>query len=141
MASRAQWQLIPILLTVWAAPSWVVGGGDSAVEASLAWGKASRNRVTLSYRGDRFYRARERNRRMLEEAEKQGKVRIIRNSNLTRILSQCVQLSAQGRAYEIPNHYVFMLIGGESPEAFLRKNGIEIVEKVIGAQQVHASVA
>ena len=119
----------------------VVGGGDSAVEASLALSKASRNRVTLSYRGDRFRRARERNCRMLEEAEKQGKVRVIRNSNLTRILPHCVQLSARDRAYEIPNHYVFILIGGESPEAFLRKTGIEIVEKVIGAQEVHAGVA
>jgi len=36
---------------------------------------------------------------------------------------------------------VFILIGGESPEAFLRKTGIEIVEKVIGAQEVHAGVA
>jgi thioredoxin reductase len=119
----------------------VVGGGDSAVEASLALSKASRNRVTLSYRGDRFHRARERNCRMLEEAEKQGKVRIVRNSNLTRILPHGVQLSAEGRTYEIPNHYVLILIGGESPEAILRKTGIEMVEKVIGAQEVHAGVA
>ena len=111
------------------------------MEASLALSKASRNRVTLSYRGDRFHRARERNCRMLEEAEKQGRVRVIRNSNLTRILSHCVQLSAEDRAYEVPNHYVFILIGGESPEALLRKTGIEIVEKVIGAQEVHAGVA
>ncbi len=119
----------------------VVGGGDSAVEAALALSKASRNRVTLSYRGNTFYRARERNCRMLEDAEKQGRVRIVRNSVVTRILPHCAQLTEGDRAYEIPNHYVFILIGGESPDAFLQKVGVEIVEKVIGAPEVHASVA
>jgi hypothetical protein len=30
---------------------------------------------------------------------------------------------------ELLNDYVFILIGGESPEEFLRKTGIAIVEK------------
>ena len=119
----------------------VVGGGDSAVEAALALSKAFRNRVTLSYRGGAFRRARERNRKMLEDAEQQGKIRILRNSMLSRILPHCVQLMDGDRVYELPNHYVFVLIGGESPEAFLQKIGIQLVEKVIGAQEAHAGVA
>ena len=44
----------------------VVGGGNSAIEAALMLRGA--NRVTLSYRGDNFYRAKEENRRLIEEA-------------------------------------------------------------------------
>lgn len=119
----------------------VIGGGDSAVEAALALSKAFRNRVTLSYRGSTFHRTRERNRKMLEDAEQQGKIRILRNSMVSRILPHCVQLMDGDRVYELPNHYVFILIGGESPETFLQKIGIQLVEKVIGAQEVHAGIA
>ena len=35
----------------------VVGGGNSAIEAALIL--KDHNRVTLSYRGDNFYRAKE----------------------------------------------------------------------------------
>jgi thioredoxin reductase len=119
----------------------VVGGGDSAIEAALALSKASRNRVTLSYRGSVFNRARDRNRRMIDEAEQQARVKIIRESHVTRILPHCVQLVSGNKAFELPNQYVFVLIGGESPEGFLRKIGIEIVEKVLGAEEVHASLA
>ena len=111
----------------------VVGGGDSAIEASLALSKASRNRVTLSYRGERFERARERNRKMLEEAEQQSRVRILRQSHLTAITPRAVRLEVGGEAIECANDYVFILIGGEPPERFLRKIGIEMVEKIIGA--------
>lgn len=119
----------------------VVGGGDSATEAALALSKASRNRVTLSYRGAAFHRARERNRKMLAEAEQQGRVRIIRESQVSRILPHCVQIATRNGVFELPNHYVFVLIGGESPEAFLQKIGIDIVEKVLGGEEVHASFA
>jgi len=119
----------------------VVGGGDSAVEAALALSKASRNRVTLSYRGTSFGRARERNRKMLHDAEQQGKVRILHGSNLAAVAPRHVRLAVEGGEIEIANDYVFILIGGESPEAFLRKIGIEIVEKIIGAQGMYESVA
>ena len=119
----------------------VVGGGDSAIEAALALSKGSRNRVTLSYRGSAFERARDRNRKMFDEAEKQGRVRVFRQSTVTRILPHCVQLNSADKVYELPNNYVFLLIGGESPEGFLRKTGIEIVEKVIGAPEAHVSFA
>ncbi|HLK48919.1 MAG TPA: NAD(P)-binding domain-containing protein [Bryobacteraceae bacterium] len=119
----------------------IVGGGDSAIEAALALSKAGRNRVTLSYRGTVFNRARDRNRNMVEDAEQQGRVKIIRESQVSRILPHCVQIASGNRAFELPNHYVFVLIGGESPEGFLRKIGIEIVEKILGAEEVHASFA
>jgi len=112
----------------------VVGGGDTAIEASLALSKAVRNRVVLSYRGQSFDHAKERNRNALHDAEEQGRVRVLRVSALTEILPHYVKLTSQGQTLELANDYVFVMIGGETPEAFLQKVGIEIVEKVIGAE-------
>lgn len=111
----------------------VVGGGDSAVEAALALSRAGTNRVTLSYRGDTFERVRERNRKSLDEAERNGRVAVKRKSNVLEIRPDCVRLGCGGSEINLPNHFVFALIGGESPEEFLRKTGVEIVEKVLTA--------
>ncbi len=119
----------------------VVGGGDSAVEAALALSKADRNRVTLSYRGQSFSRVRERNQKLLRDAEAQGRIRVLRGSAVTGILAGSVRLEADGELLELPNDYVFIMIGGETPEAFLQKIGIEIVEKVIGMETTYAAFA
>ena len=111
----------------------VVGGGDSAVEAALALSKAKRNRVTLCCRAGGFHRARERNQAMIAEAEQQRRVTVLRRSQVLEICPDSVIVTtAQGRIELLPNDYIFTLIGGESPEDFLRKTGIEIVEKRIG---------
>ncbi len=111
----------------------VVGGGDSAIEAALALSRSGSNRVTLSYRGDTFQRARERNRAALADAEAAGQLTILTQSNVLEIRPESVRLDIQGSSRELRNDFVFVLIGGESPEAFLRRAGIEIVEKVITA--------
>jgi thioredoxin reductase len=112
----------------------VVGGGDSAVEAALAVSKGKRNRVTLSYRGGDFSRLRERNLRQLEEAEASGRFQVVRNSQVVEITPDIVKLSVKGgETMQLKNDYVFVLIGGESPEDFLRRTGVEIVEKVLEA--------
>ncbi len=109
----------------------VVGGGDSAVEAALALGRSGKNRTTISYRGPDFTRVRDRNRALLDEAEQQGRVRVLRNSHVREIRAASVLLDCAGTPVELSNHYVFVLAGGESPEDFLRRTGVEIVEKVI----------
>jgi putative YpdA family bacillithiol system oxidoreductase len=109
----------------------VVGGGDSAIEAALALSRENRNRVTLCHRRDTFQRVRERNRQFLETAEKEGRVRILRNSHVTAIAGDTVTVDTGGKSETFRNDYVFVLIGGESPEEFLRKLGIQIVEKVV----------
>ena len=111
----------------------VVGGGDSAIEAALALSRLAKNRVTLSYRGESFNRARERNQQQLASAEREGKLRVLRNSNVKEIKPDSVTLDSKGAPLTLPNHFVFILIGGESPEEFLRKTGIEIVEKSLTA--------
>jgi thioredoxin reductase len=110
----------------------VVGGGDSAVEAALALSKAGRNRTTLSYRGDDFSRLRDRNAAQLKQAEADGRLKVMRKSQVREIRSDSVLLSGNGSGeVKIPNEFVFVLIGGESPDEFLRRTGIDIVEKAI----------
>lgn len=109
----------------------VVGGGDSAIEAALALSRTGTNHVTLSYRGENFKRARERNQQFLDAASREGKLQVLRNSQVIEIRPDSVALSCNGSTTRLPNDYTFVLIGGESPEEFLRKTGVEIVEKVL----------
>ena len=111
----------------------VVGGGDSAVEAALAVSQGGRNRVTLSYRGDDFKRLRERNQAQLQQAEASGRLRVLRKSQVREIRPATVLMEFEGQVIELANDYVFVLIGGVSPDEFLKKTGIEIVEKAISA--------
>ncbi|MFB3904205.1 MAG: NAD(P)-binding domain-containing protein [Acidobacteriota bacterium] len=109
----------------------VVGGGDSALEAAVALSRINDNRVTLSYRGDTFKRARDRNRQKLEAHQATGKVNVLLGSEVAAIESETVRLRHSGSELELPNQFVFAMIGGESPEEFLRRSGVEIVEKVV----------
>ncbi|MGB7553600.1 MAG: NAD(P)-binding domain-containing protein [Candidatus Korobacteraceae bacterium] len=110
----------------------VVGGGDSAVEAALALSRSGRNNVVLSYRSDSFRRARERNREHLLEAQREGRLHVMLNSTVERITPEEVIVSDPTGQNTFHNDFVFALIGGESPEEFLQKIGIDIVEKAIG---------
>ena len=109
----------------------VVGGGDSALEAALALSRSGTNRVTLSYRGENFLRARERNRQQIQSAYNDGKIAVHFSSQVREVREDSVMLQTAGAEKEIPNQYVFILIGGESPEEFLQKTGVEIVEKAV----------
>lgn len=111
----------------------VVGGGDSALEAALALSRSGTNQVTLSYRGDAFQRARERNQQSLGAAEREGRISVRRKSRVLEIGTHSATLDCDGVREEIANNYTFILIGGESPEEFLRRTGVEIVEKALSA--------
>jgi len=88
--------------------------------------------VTLAYRGDGFTRARERNQSLPASAESDGRLRALRNSNVKEIFPDSVRLDCSGAETVILNHCTFVMIGGESPEEFLRKIGVDIVEKSVG---------
>ena len=109
----------------------IVGGGDSAIEAAIALSKDGRNRVTLSYRGEQFHRVRERNQKLLKEAETTGSVKVLLSSHVKEISADQVRLESGASTVTVENDFVLALIGGESPEDFLRKVGVEIVEKTI----------
>lgn len=111
----------------------VVGGGDSAIEAALGLSKGGRNRVTLAHRSGGFDRARERNRGLLAEAERAGEVQILLKSQVREIGQRTTVVDNSGVSLDVKADYVFILAGGESPEEFLKKSGVRIVEKELAA--------
>lgn len=107
----------------------VVGGGDSALEAALAVAGEPKTTVSLSYRGDAFSRAKEKNRSRLEQEQKSGRVRILLESNVKRISRADVQLDQKGKPLQLPTDVVIVSAGGILPTAFLRDLGIMVETK------------
>jgi ferredoxin len=100
----------------------VVGGGDSALEAAVALADKGA-RVTLSYRGNEFGRAKPENVAALAPAG----VDVLLGSTVTSIASAEVKLkTGEGRESVLPNDVVFSLIGREAPLDFFRRSGIPI---------------
>ena len=102
----------------------IVGGGDSAVEAAMGLANQQGNKVTLSYRSERFSRIKERNAKRIEEYIKSGKVNMLFNSNVVEFKPETVILEINGQQQEIPNDFVWIFAGGTPPTAFLKKVGI-----------------
>ena len=102
----------------------VVGGGNSAIEAALML--CDHNRVTISYRGGEFYRAKEENRALIEAAIKQGRLDAIYNSNVTEVREGEVDLKVGDDMQTIPNDNVIVQIGTLPPIDFLHDMGLEL---------------
>ena len=104
----------------------VVGGGDSALEAAASIAEVRGTEVTLSYRGDAFGRAKQRNRERVAAAASGGKLKLLLASSVSHIHSDLVILEQSGRTLEIPNRAVIVSAGGILPNEFLRAVGIEV---------------
>jgi thioredoxin reductase (NADPH) len=102
----------------------VIGGGDSAVEAAMGLASQSGNQVTLSYRGERFSRIKERNAKRVEDCMRSRKVRVLFNSNPVEFKEESVVIEVKGASEEIPNDFVWIFAGGTPPNEFLKKIGI-----------------
>ncbi len=102
----------------------VVGGGNSAIEAALLL--APNNRVTLAYRGDDFFRAKEENRRLLEQAEHAGRITILYKSNVKAVRDNELDIDVAGQMKTLPNHHVIVQIGTLPPVDFLLDMGLEL---------------
>jgi putative YpdA family bacillithiol system oxidoreductase len=100
----------------------IVGGGDSAIEAALVL--SHENEVSVSYRRDSFFRLHERNARGIAEAIARKALAVHFESEVTAIGEREVALRTKEGARSLPNDYVFVLIGGEPPFAFLRSLGV-----------------
>lgn len=116
----------------------VVGGGDSALESALGLANQEGTEVVLSHRKADFERAKERNRQKLAEAERTGKLRILRESAVRAIRADAVEIEAGGKVLTLPNDDVIVRIGGEPPAAFLEKAGIRMVTKAIPIEEAKA---
>ena len=107
----------------------VVGGGDSAVESAMLLMDA--NRVTLSYRKDKFARLKPKNRENILAAIAAGKLDMRYNSEVAAIEPERVWLQVAGEpeALALPNDRVYIFAGGELPTQFLQKAGVEITKR------------
>jgi thioredoxin reductase/ferredoxin len=108
----------------------VVGGGDSALEAAASVAEEDGHaRVTLSYRGDAFTRAKARNRERIAAAERSGTLEVMLKSRVESIAERSVVIDWDGRRREVANDDVIVSAGGILPTEFLRSIGIEIDTK------------
>jgi thioredoxin reductase (NADPH) len=114
----------------------VVGGGDSALEAAASIAEQPGTTVTLSYRSGAFSRAKEKNRRRVQEAEAAGRLRILFNSNVESISKTGIQIEQEGNLLQLDNDAVVISAGGILPTPFLKQIGIAIETKY-GTVQVH----
>jgi len=104
----------------------VVGGGDSALEAAASIAEQPGTTVALSYRSAAFSRAKEKNRKRIEEAEAAGRMQVIFNSNVVSITETHVTIDQEGKTLELPNDAIIVSAGGILPTPFLKKTGIEV---------------
>jgi thioredoxin reductase/ferredoxin len=101
----------------------VVGGGDAALEAAAAIASAG-GRVTLSYRGSEFSRAKPENVGAIADRKD---VRLALGSRVKRIgATDAVLAFDSGKDETIPNDAVFTMIGREAPLDLLRRSGVGI---------------
>ena len=102
----------------------VVGGGNSAIEAALML--KDHNRVSISYRGEDFFRAKEENRRLLDAAIANGEITALMKSNIVRSRAKEVDIEVGGVEQTIKNDKVIILIGTLPPIEFLMETGMEL---------------
>lgn len=106
----------------------VVGGGDSALEAAASLAEAGAS-AALSYRGDAFQRAKQRNRDRVRNATESGNLRVLLKSEVREIRPDRVALACDGTTLELPNDAVIVNAGGILPTDFLKNIGIEVETK------------
>jgi thioredoxin reductase (NADPH) len=107
----------------------VVGGGDSALEAACSIAEELGTTVTLSYRGDGFSRAKQKNRERVQQNEAGGRLKVMLGSNVVKVESAEVEIEQEGQQTTIPNDAVIVCAGGILPTPFLKTVGITVETK------------
>jgi thioredoxin reductase (NADPH) len=107
----------------------VVGGGDSALEAAASIAELGDTTVALSYRGDAFQRAKQRNRQRVDEAGKKGQLKVLLNSQVREIRADEVVLKQADKELKLRNDAVIVSAGGILPNDFLKSIGIRVETK------------
>ena len=107
----------------------VVGGGDSALEAAASIAELGDTEVWLSYRGEAFQRAKQRNRQRVDAASASGQLKVLLNSQIREIRPEEVILKQSGKEMTLRNDAVIVSAGGILPNDFLKSIGIEVETK------------
>jgi Pyridine nucleotide-disulphide oxidoreductase len=107
----------------------VVGGGDSAVEGAMSLADVGA-RVILSYRGDGFKRCKTGNQKRLAELTASRAISVLLESNVTEFTADEVSIKLKdGTIQTSPNQRAFVLIGADTPVAWLESNNVRFVER------------
>jgi thioredoxin reductase (NADPH) len=107
----------------------VVGGGDSALEAAASIAELGDTEVCLSYRGEAFQRAKQRNRQRVDAASAKGQLKLLLNSQIRAIREDAVLMNQSGKDVQLSNDAVIVSAGGILPNDFLKSIGIEVETK------------
>src|SRR6202051_3103143 len=107
----------------------VVGGGDSALEAAASIAELGDTEVCLSYRGEAFQRAKQRNRQRVDAASASGQLKVLLNSQIREIRPEEVIMKHSGKEMRLRNAAVIVSAGGILPNDFLKAVGIEVETK------------
>ncbi|HME41016.1 MAG TPA: NAD(P)-binding domain-containing protein [Steroidobacteraceae bacterium] len=107
----------------------VVGGGDSALEAAASIAELGDTTVMLSYRGEAFQRAKQKNRQRVDAASSSGQLKVLLNSQIREIRPDEVLLKHSGQELKVGNDAVIVSAGGILPNDFLRSIGIQVETK------------
>lgn len=107
----------------------VVGGGDSALEAAIALSEQKDTSVILSYRSAAFSRVKQKNRMLLERQQQAGRLHVLLNSTVQRILETEVEIEQDGASQRHRNDTVIVCAGGLLPTPLLQKIGIQFDTK------------
>jgi len=107
----------------------VVGGGDSALEAAASIAELGDATVALSYRGDAFQRAKQRNRQRVDQAIAKGQLQVLLNSQVREIRPEEVVLKQADKEIKLRNDAVIVSAGGILPNDFLKSIGIQVETK------------
>ena len=107
----------------------VVGGGDSALEAAISIAELPDTVVSLSYRSGSFSRAKEKNRRKVDDMKDSGALNVFMNSNVKEIHDNRVEIDQQDTAIDFENDAVIVCAGGILPTPFLKEIGIQVETK------------
>jgi thioredoxin reductase/ferredoxin len=102
----------------------VIGGGNSAVEAAIAIAAEKPASITLSYRGEAFFRCAGDNRYRLQDLERAGKIQVLLQSQVTRISETAVEIKSPKGVTELPNDDVIICIGGIPAGEIYRSFGL-----------------
>jgi len=102
----------------------VVGGGDSAIEAAMGLARQKGNKVTLSYRKEKFFRIKTRNEERVQQMIGEKKLNVLFNSQVKSISETNVILKLSDKEITLLNDYIFIFAGGEVPYNLLKQNGI-----------------
>ncbi|MCC6207447.1 MAG: NAD(P)-binding domain-containing protein [Gammaproteobacteria bacterium] len=107
----------------------VVGGGDAALEAASSISEETDAKVTLSYRSESFSRAKEKNRRRLDDLVAKGRVQVMMKSSVKLIQPDRIFVEQEGKLLQLHNDAVIVCAGGVLPTAFLQQVGIMVETK------------